>query len=76
MIQVAQHQAPIKDMVFVPLHNCLVTGSWDRSLLFWDLRSPNPIHRFDLGERCYAMAYRDASQQASRRLCLLFACYR
>ena len=31
-----------------------MTGSWDKTLKFWDTRSPNPIMTIDLGERCYA----------------------
>merc|ERR1711994_436029 len=30
------------------------TGSWDKTLKFWDLRSQNPILSVALGERCYA----------------------
>ena len=31
-----------------------MTGSWDKTLKFWDTRSPNPIMTIDIGERCYA----------------------
>lgn len=63
--QVAQHDAPISEMAFIPSLNCLATGSWDKTLRFWDLRQSNPIHKVDLGERCLAMAHRDASAQVS-----------
>lgn len=33
----------------------LVTGSWDRTLRYWDLRQQNPVHTQALPERVYAM---------------------
>jgi mRNA export factor len=33
----------------------LVSGSWDRTLCYWDLRQPQPIGRISLSERVYAM---------------------
>ena len=33
----------------------LVTASWDRTLRYWDLRQPNPVHTQQLPERVYAM---------------------
>ena len=55
-IQVAQHEAPVKVIRWVkaPNYTALMTGSWDKTLKFWDTRSPNPIMSIDLGERCYA----------------------
>ena len=32
----------------------LMTGSWDKTVKFWDTRSPNPIMNIDMGERVYA----------------------
>ena len=54
-IQVAQHDAPVKVIRWVkaPNYTALMTGSWDKTLKFWDTRSPNPIMSIDLGERCY-----------------------
>lgn len=31
-----------------------MTGSWDKTIKFWDTRSPNPIMSIDMGERVYA----------------------
>ena len=31
-----------------------MTGSWDKSLRFWDLRQSTPVLSIDLKERCYA----------------------
>lgn len=53
--QVAQHSAPVRHCFFVQQMNMLVTGSWDKTLKYWDLRSPNPVHTQQLPERVYAM---------------------
>ncbi len=53
---VAKHDAPIRHLFPVKdMNNMLVTGSWDKTLRYWDLRSPNPIHTQQLPERVYAM---------------------
>nr|QBH73994.1 mitotic checkpoint protein and poly(a)+ RNA export protein [Thermobia domestica] len=53
--QVAQHDAPVKTCHWIkaPSYTCLMTGSWDKTLKFWDLRSSNPIMTITLPERCY-----------------------
>lgn len=40
MMQVAQHDAPIQTCHWVKGSNytCLMTGSWDKTLKFWDTR--------------------------------------
>jgi len=53
--QVAQHSAPVRHCFFVPQMNMLVTGSWDKTISYWDLRNPNPIHTQSVPERVYAM---------------------
>ncbi|XP_045476943.1 protein Rae1 [Harmonia axyridis] len=54
-MQVAQHDAPIKTCHWVkaPNYTCLMTGSWDKTLKFWDTRTPTPIMNIALPERCY-----------------------
>ncbi|KAI9098851.1 WD40-repeat-containing domain protein [Phlyctochytrium arcticum] len=55
---VAGHDAPIRNCRFVegPGNQQLaVTGSWDKTIKFWDLRSQTPIHTYQLQERCFAM---------------------
>ena len=53
---VAKHEAPINFTFFVKeMNNMLVTGSWDRTVKFWDLRQPNPVHSQPVPERVYAM---------------------
>ncbi|UYV80083.1 RAE1 [Cordylochernes scorpioides] len=54
-ITVAQHEAPIKTVHWIKGTNysCLMTGSWDKTLKFWDTRTPNPMLTINLPERCY-----------------------
>lgn len=53
--QVAQHEAPVKTCHWIKGSNysCLMTGSWDKTLKFWDTRSPTPMLTINLPERCY-----------------------
>lgn len=53
--QVAQHQGPVRHCFFVNQMNMLITGSWDKTIKYWDLRQPNPAHTQQLPERVYAM---------------------
>lgn len=40
VMQVAQHDGPVKTCHWVKgsNYNCLMTGSWDKTLKFWDTR--------------------------------------
>ncbi|RTG90876.1 mRNA export factor [Schistosoma bovis] len=53
--QVGVHDAPVKTAHFItaPNYSCLMTGSWDKRLRFWDTRQPQPILNLDLPERIY-----------------------
>ncbi|KIM56897.1 hypothetical protein SCLCIDRAFT_131585 [Scleroderma citrinum Foug A] len=55
--QVAQHDAPIKVAKWIetPQGGILATGSWDKTLKYWDLRTANPVATVQLPERCYTM---------------------
>jgi mRNA export factor len=55
---IGQHDAPVRHMHFIPAMSLLATGSWDKSVRFWDARQPNPTHTLALPERCYAMDVR------------------
>ncbi|KAJ7219980.1 WD40-repeat-containing domain protein [Mycena pura] len=54
--QVAQHDAPIKVVKWVdtPQAGILATGSWDKTIKYWDLRAAAPIASVQLPERCYS----------------------
>ncbi|KZT41768.1 Poly(A)+ RNA export protein [Sistotremastrum suecicum HHB10207 ss-3] len=55
--QVAQHDAPVKCVKWIdsPSGGILATGSWDKTVKYWDLRTPNPVSTVQLPERCYTM---------------------
>ncbi|XP_011189810.1 protein Rae1 [Zeugodacus cucurbitae] len=55
VVQVAAHDAPVKTCHWIKGSNysCLMTGSWDKTLKFWDTRTPNPLMAINLPERCY-----------------------
>ncbi|KAF8980646.1 hypothetical protein BGZ46_003917 [Entomortierella lignicola] len=54
--QVAQHDAPIKEVRWVDGPSpILATGSWDKSIKYWDTRQPTPISTITLPERLYTM---------------------
>ncbi|TFK45799.1 WD40 repeat-like protein [Heliocybe sulcata] len=55
--QVAAHDAPVKSVRWIESHQggILVTGSWDKTVKYWDLRSPHPAGIVPLPERCYSL---------------------
>ncbi|KAJ3129191.1 hypothetical protein HK098_002175, partial [Nowakowskiella sp. JEL0407] len=57
--QFASHDAPIKCSRWVDgvngMNNIIVTGSWDKTVKYWDLRTPTPASVLQLPERCYTM---------------------
>lgn len=55
---VGQHDAPIKSMAWIEELKLLATGSWDKTVRYWDTRQPQPAHTQPLPERCYAMDVR------------------
>jgi mRNA export factor len=61
--QVAVHDAPIRTVRFVDIPNAnspmIVTGSWDKTVKYWDLRSPTPAASITCQERVYAMDVKD-----------------
>jgi len=52
-----RHAQPIRCVhrAFVGQTPCLVTGSWDRTLKYWDPRQPKQFAEVRLDERVYAM---------------------
>lgn len=60
--QVAAADEPIKSVRFCTppgSSEMLITGSWDKKIRYWDLRTPNPVATVQLPERVYSM---DVSQ--------------
>ncbi|KAG9304958.1 hypothetical protein G9A89_003127 [Geosiphon pyriformis] len=55
--QIAQHDAPIKCIKWVDSGTSPVvaTGSWDKTVKYWDMRMSTPVLSVNLPERCYAM---------------------
>lgn len=55
--QVAEHAEAVKEVRFLdrPGQAILASGSWDKTLKYWDLRSPQPIGSVQLPERLYTM---------------------
>lgn len=61
--QVAAHDLPIRVVRFVEVPNAqqpmIVTGSWDKTIKYWDLRTPNPVATIQCQERVYTLDTRD-----------------
>ncbi|KAH3677180.1 hypothetical protein WICMUC_001761 [Wickerhamomyces mucosus] len=57
--QIGAHDAPVRAVRFVecgPTNTpVVVSGSWDKTLRYWDTRQPQPISTIQLPERVYAM---------------------
>lgn len=50
-----QHAAPIKTIASLDEMGMVVTGGWDKTLKYWDLRQQNPAATIPLPERVYCM---------------------
>ncbi|GET04248.1 poly(A)+ RNA export protein [Rhizophagus clarus] len=55
--QIAVHDQPIKCIRYIENHNLVLTGSWDKTLKYWDMRSSTPVLSVNLPERCYALDF-------------------
>merc|ERR1719265_3070400 len=53
--QIGQHDAPVKDVFFVDEMNMAISGSWDKTIRFWNCQQPNPVATLTLPERVYSM---------------------
>ncbi|KAI8361610.1 WD40-repeat-containing domain protein [Mortierella sp. GBAus27b] len=53
--QFARHEGPIKSLRWIDGPNIVATGSWDKTLKYWDLRQPNPVSSVALSDRLYSM---------------------
>lgn len=70
------HDAPIRCLRWMSTSNAqaLVSASWDKTLKYWDLRSPNPIGVVQLPERAYSMDINGellVVATAERHLCII-----
>ncbi|KAH8355242.1 hypothetical protein KR093_009397, partial [Drosophila rubida] len=56
LTQIGSHEAGVRSCHWIksPHYACLMTGSWDKTVKFWDARSPLPMLRMNLPDRCYA----------------------
>lgn len=55
--QIAVHDAPIKQVKWIDAQGqgLLATGSWDKTIKYWDLRTPTAVASVTLPERLYTM---------------------
>lgn len=55
-----QHKASVKCMEYSKQHNVLVTGSWDGTVKFWDIRcdpmSGRNCYKLNIGAKVYALS--------------------
>ncbi|KAK5628882.1 hypothetical protein RRF57_004597 [Xylaria bambusicola] len=63
-VQVAAHDNAVRTVRFFELPNSngpmLVTGSWDKTIKYWDLRSQTPVGTVTCQERVYTMDVRNS----------------
>lgn len=59
--QVAAHDQPIRcvESIQVQGNHMLVTGSWDKTVKYWDLRQQQPVATLQCQDRIYSMSVRD-----------------
>ena len=76
--QIGVHDAPVSSVRYVecgPTNaQVVVSGSWDKTLKYWDMRAPQPVSTITLPERVYSM---DTTQKllvagcADRHICIV-----
>ena len=74
--QVAAHDQPIRSCEFIEVNGqqVLATGSWDKTVKYWDLRQQSAIATLNLPERCYSMSVREQLMvvaTAERHICVI-----
>src|SRR4051794_11324548 len=60
-VQIAQHDMPVKSVRYFEANGTpmAVTGSWDKTVKYWDFRSPTPAATLTCQERIYSMDVRN-----------------
>lgn len=53
--QIGQHDAGVTGAFYVDDMNMVISGSWDKTVRFWDLRQPTAAATLQLPERVYSM---------------------
>ncbi|KAH9254648.1 hypothetical protein BASA81_007405 [Batrachochytrium salamandrivorans] len=56
--QVGRHDSGVKTVHWIQDMNFLVTGGWDKTVRYWDLRQPNPVETLQMPERVHCMSVR------------------
>lgn len=56
--QVGRHDQGVKTVQWIQDMNFLVTGGWDKTVRYWDLRQPNPVETLQMPERVHCMSVR------------------
>lgn len=59
ILDIGRHEsvASICTWIKTPNYTCLMTGSWDGIMKFWDLRSKNPFKIMKLSESCHSVDF-------------------
>lgn len=52
---IGTHDAPVKEVFVVDEMNMVISGSWDKTLRFWNCQQPTPVATLQLPERVYSM---------------------
>ncbi|KAH8284463.1 hypothetical protein KR018_012615, partial [Drosophila ironensis] len=77
IFQVATHSGPVRtcDMIVCPNYSCLMTGSLDKTVKFWDLRAREPSITVGLPDICYGadVAYPKAALITAGKKTVLFS---
>lgn len=53
--QIGQHDAGVKEVAVVDDMNMVISGSWDKTIRFWNCQQPTPVATLQLPERIYTM---------------------
>jgi len=52
---IGQHDAPVKEVFIVDDMNMVISGSWDKTIRFWDCRQPTAAATLQVPDRVYSM---------------------